>query len=158
MVEMGSVVDTAKAGRSTSGIYAGVVVCDNPGRLPKRSPYSKRELERLYQKLIEEREDIAQSLATLDQMTFAPKSFGGDNESPAEFASDYQAANTSLGLRAMEEVRRAQVEEAVTRMEEGLYGVCVACGDKIGYQRLLAKPFAVLCISCRENYERRRAQ
>ncbi len=82
----------------------------------------------------------------------------GYSTHPAEYASDYQAAETSLDLRAMEETRLAQVSEAMQRMESGLYGVCVACAAKIGYQRLLAKPFAVLCIKCRENYEKRRGR
>jgi len=155
-------IDESKLGRMTAGIYAGIVVCENPGRLPKRPPYSKRELERLRQKLLDEREEIAQSLTHLDQMAFSSRSYGVDNKTPgystdqAEFASDFQAADTSLGLRAMEETRRAQVEEATARLDEGFYGVCVACGAKIGYQRLLATPFAVLCISCRGNYEKRR--
>ncbi|MCX7013233.1 MAG: TraR/DksA C4-type zinc finger protein, partial [Candidatus Sumerlaeota bacterium] len=155
-------VTTDKAGLMTSGIYGGVVVCESPGRLPKRSPYSQRERERLHKQLMQERERVTESLARLEQAGIAAGSYSdehkvpGYSNDPTEFASDYQAADTSLGLRALEETRRQQVEEAMTRMRDGLYGVCVACGSKIGYQRLMAKPFAVLCISCMENYEKRR--
>ena len=166
-VEAAPVAKTAKPRlpRLTGGMYGGVVVCDNPGPLPKKSPYSKREQNLLNQKLLEERGQARKNLAALDKVALSGSSgTGGDRETPgysthpAEYASDYQAAETSLDLRAMEETRLAQVSEALQRMETGLYGVCVACAAKIGYQRLSAKPFAVLCIKCRENYEKRRVR
>jgi len=45
--------------------------------------------------------------------------------------------------------------EAVDRLEEGTYGICQECGEKISAARLRAKPSAVLCLSCQSDYERR---
>ena len=43
-----------------------------------------------------------------------------------------------------------QIMEALKRLDEGDYGVCTGCGEKISRKRLEALPFAPLCISCAE--------
>lgn len=42
----------------------------------------------------------------------------------------------------------ASVERALTRMENGTYGLCVRCGGEIAAKRLEARPEAALCIEC----------
>jgi len=157
-------VASTKAGVMTLGMYAGIKVCDQPGPLPDRAPYSEKELLKLKDMLQKEREEALQSLRYLDNLAFSSTSVSGDRETPgysthpAEFASDYAAADTSLGLRNLAETRLAQVDEALQRMQDALYGVCVACGAKIGMERLKVKPFAVLCVPCRTNYEKNRSR
>lgn len=43
-----------------------------------------------------------------------------------------------------------QVEDALDRIQEGKYGVCVECGQQISQKRLEAVPWADHCISCQE--------
>src|SRR5437016_1733052 len=45
------------------------------------------------------------------------------------------------------------VEEALTRVEEGSYGECVACHDEVQQKRLDAVPWAQHCIECQEKHE-----
>jgi DnaK suppressor protein len=47
-----------------------------------------------------------------------------------------------------------QVENALTRMEEGTYGVCASCGNRIALPRLEAVPWARFCIDCQELAEK----
>jgi DnaK suppressor protein len=42
----------------------------------------------------------------------------------------------------------ASVKRALTRIENGTYGVCVRCGDEIASKRLEVRPEAALCIDC----------
>ena len=42
----------------------------------------------------------------------------------------------------------AAIDEALGRIEEGVYGRCLFCGGAIGGQRLLAIPEARLCVDC----------
>lgn len=44
----------------------------------------------------------------------------------------------------------AQVNQALQRMQEGTYGVCVVCGVVIPEARLEAVPYASLCVKCAE--------
>lgn len=46
------------------------------------------------------------------------------------------------------------VDEALGRMEEGVYGTCVHCGRAIGELRLEAVPWAKYCIDCQELKEK----
>ena len=53
--------------------------------------------------------------------------------------------------------RRAilKIDEALLRLNSGEYGICVECGDDIPEKRLLAYPFALRCVDCQEEVERR---
>jgi RNA polymerase-binding protein DksA len=42
--------------------------------------------------------------------------------------------------------RLAQIEHALTKIEDGTYGICEQCGREIGEERLRARPWALLCI------------
>ncbi|MFG1812868.1 TraR/DksA C4-type zinc finger protein [Kribbella sp. NPDC049174] len=48
-----------------------------------------------------------------------------------------------------------QIERALSRIENGTYGICESCGNAIGKGRLQAFPRATLCVSCKEREERR---
>jgi RNA polymerase-binding protein DksA len=48
-----------------------------------------------------------------------------------------------------------QIERALTKIDDGTYGVCESCGNAIGKGRLQAFPRATLCVSCKEREERR---
>jgi DnaK suppressor protein len=47
-----------------------------------------------------------------------------------------------------------QIERALSRIEDGTYGVCESCGKAIGKGRSQAFPRATLCVSCKEREER----
>lgn len=42
----------------------------------------------------------------------------------------------------------ASVKRALTRIQDGSYGICIRCGEPIAQERLLARPEAALCIDC----------
>jgi DnaK suppressor protein len=46
-----------------------------------------------------------------------------------------------------------EVAEALTRMEDGRYGICETCGKDIGYPRLLVHPAARRCLACQQTAE-----
>lgn len=83
--------------------------------------------------------------------------------------ADIKAAQAALGgevrsgsdaseLTRLQEIRRSEIEldeskldavsEAERRISEGLYGVCIACGEPIAPGRLFALPTSVRCIAC----------
>jgi DnaK suppressor protein len=44
--------------------------------------------------------------------------------------------------------RLRQIQEALTRLDLGSYGLCSRCGGPIGAERLAARPAASTCIGC----------
>ncbi|BDG08032.1 TraR/DksA C4-type zinc finger protein [Anaeromyxobacter paludicola] len=45
-----------------------------------------------------------------------------------------------------------EIEAALSRIEEGRYGICQACGGPMGLQRLRAIPEARYCLACSGNH------
>ena len=48
-----------------------------------------------------------------------------------------------------------KIEEALVRIDEGTFGLCESCEEEIGLKRLEARPTATLCVSCKEEQERK---
>lgn len=57
-----------------------------------------------------------------------------------------------LGDRAREQLN--EIDEALRRIEDGSYGYCEECGEKIGIGRLKAMPFTQLCVECKSKMEK----
>lgn len=54
-------------------------------------------------------------------------------------------------LEALDASTRAEavaIRAALTRIDEGVYGICTSCGERIGEARLQALPFAERCVEC----------
>ena len=49
----------------------------------------------------------------------------------------------------LETLRR--IDDAMARLNRGLYGQCAECGNEIPVARLGALPFAVRCLGCQDN-------
>ena len=58
-----------------------------------------------------------------------------------------------ISLMEMRNRRRQSIDEALTRLHEGTYGICAECGVEISEKRLQAVPFAKLCVECQSKEE-----
>jgi RNA polymerase-binding protein DksA len=53
------------------------------------------------------------------------------------------------------EVRHLEaIDAALGRLDAGTFGLCGGCGGPIPHERLLARPYATLCIHCKHLEER----
>lgn len=64
-----------------------------------------------------------------------------------------QSMSMRLGNRKVLYVKK--LDEALRRIEDETFGDCDECGEEIGMLRLQARPTATLCVSCKEDQERR---
>jgi DnaK suppressor protein len=55
---------------------------------------------------------------------------------------------TLTALLAAERERIAEVDDALRRVDAATYGLCESCGQRIGDERLAARPFARCCKAC----------
>jgi len=58
-----------------------------------------------------------------------------------------------ISLMEMRNRRRQAIDESLTRVNEGTYGICADCGVEISERRLEAVPFAKLCVECQSREE-----
>jgi DnaK suppressor protein len=59
-----------------------------------------------------------------------------------------QSQSLSKGLKDREIARLSQIQEALARVERGVYGACVECGGPIPFERLFVFPEAPGCAAC----------
>jgi RNA polymerase-binding transcription factor DksA len=55
---------------------------------------------------------------------------------------------TKVGTAEQLAVIRADVVRALGKIDEGTYGLCDRCGASIPEERLEARPWSTLCVSC----------
>ena len=58
-----------------------------------------------------------------------------------------------ISLMEMRNRKRQAIDEALTRLSEGTYGICAECGIEVSEKRLEAVPFAKLCVQCQSRQE-----
>jgi RNA polymerase-binding transcription factor DksA len=64
----------------------------------------------------------------------------------ADVASDTFEREKDFSILEVVEAELADVERALTRLDEGSYGTCEACGSPIGDERLAVSPAARFCV------------
>jgi DnaK suppressor protein len=57
--------------------------------------------------------------------------------------------NFMLRLRGREQRLLKKIEQALERVENGIFGICEDCGNEINIQRLEARPVTTMCIDCK---------
>ena len=82
-----------------------------------------------------------------------------DRDVPQDFADQAQFREDdevvdSLDVHTKREI--TQLRSALSRIDDGTYGQCMACGDPIADARLDALPTATLCVTCAAQAEKRR--
>lgn len=69
--------------------------------------------------------------------------------------SSNNMVETAIGNQ--QELELAEIEIALMKINDNIYGICEMCEEDIGFQRLKVKPHAKYCIDCREIAEKNNA-
>jgi RNA polymerase-binding protein DksA len=80
---------------------------------------------------------------------------GMDPKDQADIASDDIDRKMIEAIGSQELKRLKLIDSALTRIEQGKYGLCMKCGKRIPQDRLEAIPYALMCIECKTIEERR---
>lgn len=67
---------------------------------------------------------------------------------PGDCANRMAGQSKRIAMRRLWEKMLKEVGRAISRIEQGTYGVCEHCGHEISEERLKALPSAALCIEC----------
>ncbi len=66
----------------------------------------------------------------------------------ADMGSDTFELDNTLALISNEGEALIQIEQALERMEDGIFGTCVECGARIPKLRLNVIPYTAHCLKC----------
>jgi DnaK suppressor protein len=75
-------------------------------------------------------------------------------QDPADKASNSYTKELLFSQSTNDRIILTQIEEALERIDDGEYGVCVNCGQEVQPKRLEAVPWARYCITCQDLQER----
>jgi RNA polymerase-binding protein DksA len=73
----------------------------------------------------------------------------------ADIASDDIDRRMIEAIGSQDLKRLRLIDSALTRIEQGKYGLCIKCGKRIPQDRLEAIPYALMCVECKSADERR---
>lgn len=110
--------------------------------------------QRLARRREELREIIRQELASTQREDYTELAGMVHDAGDESFAELLRGVNLTNRARELEEMQ--DVEAALERIKNGVYGSCVDCGDDIAQDRLEAYPTAKRCITCQTRRENRR--
>jgi len=124
------------------------------GAKKKEMKKEEIQLEEFREMLLSARERITHQVNTLKGESLTRD----DEVNPVEDGTDAFDRQFGLLLASSENEALFEIEEALRRIDEGTYGICEACGEKIEPARLRALPFARKCVKCQSEEERRKGQ
>ena len=87
---------------------------------------------------------------TVTDMTTGKENFPDPNDR-ASLESD---RNFELRIRDRERKLIVKIQEAIKRIDDGVFGICEVCTGPISEKRLMARPVTTLCIDCKTKQEK----
>lgn len=126
----------------------------------KRVKWPAAELKEFRENLQRLRDRVVDEISFLagDNLNRSQRESSGDLSSYSFHMADHGTDNFdrefALNLVSSEQDALYEIDDAMRRIQMGVYGACEQCGDMIAKPRLKAQPFAKLCIKCQSVLER----
>jgi len=120
-------------------------------------PWTKADLAEVLDDLNQHRDRIQALLAEheVELENLMRDAGDGAGQDQADLGTSSFERDQELTVVNNEREMLQQIDTALTRIADGTYGVCDACGEPIGKGRLMAFPRASLCMTCKQREERR---
>jgi DnaK suppressor protein len=112
----------------------------------------KQEKMETYKALLTQKinELLSEAGKTVTEMTNGKENYPDPNDR-ASLESD---RNFELRIRDRERKLIMKMQEAIKRIDDGIFGICEVCGGQISEKRLIARPVTTLCIDCKTKQEK----
>jgi len=119
--------------------------------MPEREALTTGEIDDLRESLLKEQQELRSQLAELEASSFSePQSdLSGETAFDEEYADSGTATferEKDLSLENNVRDLLEKIEKALSRIDEGTFGLCERCGKPIEKARIKALPYAGLCI------------
>ncbi len=123
-----------------------------------KTPFAKRELDRYREMLLTKRAQLVGDVRTMESQALQGDS-GSLSSTPqhmAEQGSETYDQSLSLDLAEKDRKLIREIDDALTRIEQGTYGICEISGKPIKHERLEELPWARCTIEAQRELERLR--
>lgn len=116
----------------------------------------KRDMKKFENLLTVEQDRLTKGIRTIgdDTLQAAANERGSDFSSFAEAGTDNNDRETALRLAGGESQMLRDVQDALKRIDDGTYGVCIGCEELIPVKRLEVFPAAKRCVNCKTQLEK----
>lgn len=112
----------------------------------------KGDINKIRELLFAQRQEILSKIQTSKEEEEVTVSNRGDY---VDIATDGFAHELSYMFEERDKEKLKLIDETLESIKQGTYGECIECGDEIEFERLLALPFARLCLDCKAREERK---
>ncbi|MCC7387532.1 MAG: TraR/DksA C4-type zinc finger protein [Phycisphaerales bacterium] len=129
---------------------------DGSGKKPK-SPFTKKQLDKYREVLVQKRRELLGDIDSMESEALKSQS-GSLSHLPqhmAEQGSETYEQSLSLDLAAADRVLLREIDAALVRIAERVYGLCERTGKEISKERLAELPWARYSIEAAREMERR---
>jgi DnaK suppressor protein len=107
-------------------------------------------------RLEEVRDELDRSVAVLNGAHQQHPLVSDYPQDPADAGTNLAESDRAEAVLSAAKARRLHVLEALRRLDEGRYGLCVDCGNGVPESRLEAKPEAARCVTCQAKRDKLR--
>lgn len=102
--------------------------------------------------LLNQRAEILNKTATIRNDASIEATGQGDE---GDLAVSEQTLSMTLRLQERNGNNLQKIDHSLAKIEEGSFGLCEQCEEALPKNRLVARPVANLCVSCKEEQESR---
>lgn len=126
-----------------------------------KKKFNKKELEEFKKLILKRKEETMDEIRHISEDTLkktqkdAAGDISGYTYHMADVATDTYDREFSLGFASSSREVLYDLDDAMKRIEEGIFGICEGCKALITKTRLKAVPFARFCVKCQEKKEKR---
>lgn len=110
-----------------------------------------KDISRFQELLRSEWERVASGQSPIDESLHIDENEQADDVDAAASGAEQ---SFRMRLRSRDTLYLRKLDEALTKIKNGEFGICEECEEEIDLRRLNARPTAALCISCKEEQER----
>lgn len=117
----------------------------------------KLDLPKQKSRLLAKKAEVERTIAALTQAHPTPVTPTEANEGPRDsedVATDFLEMQKEQSLLVNEQALLTLIDNALQRLENGTYGLCLQCGEEIPAARLEALPWAERSVACEVEVER----
>lgn len=120
--------------------------------MEKKEIRHRLQLEQIKKDLLEQTE-FTEGLQKHEGLRDSTQELSMVDNHPADLGSENYERAKDISLHEKNVLVLEKVNEALDKLQEGIYGICENCGKPIPDERLDAVPYAEFCVECKKKSE-----